>query len=52
MASEDINQFPVVEDGRLMGMVARDALVKFIALRSELQAWGAPGRTALSGSEP
>lgn len=39
MASEDVNQFPVIEDGRLTGMVARDSLLKFIGLRSELQAW-------------
>lgn len=41
MAGEDINQFPVMEDGRFVGMVARDSLLKFIALRSELGAWKA-----------
>ena len=41
MANEDVNQFPVMDDGRLVGMIARDALLKFVALRSELQAWRA-----------
>lgn len=36
MASEDMNQFPVMDNGRLVGMVARDALMKFIGLRAEL----------------
>ena len=39
MANEDVNQLPVIEDGRLVGMVARDALLKFVGLRAELQAW-------------
>ena len=39
MASEDVNQFPVMDDGRLVGMVARDTLMKFIGLRAELRAW-------------
>lgn len=41
MAAEDVNQFPVMEDGRLVGMVARDGLLRFIGLRAELQAWKA-----------
>ena len=36
MTEEGVNQLPVVEDGQLMGMVARDNLVSFINARSEL----------------
>lgn len=36
LTGEDINQVPVVEDGRIVGMVARDNLLAFIRLRSEL----------------
>ena len=36
MAEEGANEFPVVEDGKLMGVVARDNLVGFINTRSEL----------------
>jgi len=31
-----VNQMPVVEDGQLIGMIARDNLVGFINARSEL----------------
>jgi CBS domain-containing protein len=34
MADEDVNQFPVMSDGRLEGMVARDGLLGFIQLHS------------------
>ena len=37
MAVEDVNQFPVLDGGRLVGMVARDALLKYMNLRSEPQ---------------
>lgn len=37
MTVEDVNQFPVLDEGRLVGVVARDALLKFMNLRSELQ---------------
>jgi CBS domain-containing protein len=36
MTGEDVNQFLVVDDGQLLGMVARDNLLKFIQVRSEL----------------
>ncbi|MBI5044301.1 MAG: CBS domain-containing protein, partial [Nitrospirae bacterium] len=36
MASEDINQLPVVEDSRLLGIVARDNILAFIHNRAEL----------------
>lgn len=38
MTTEDVNQFPVMDDGRLVGMVARDGLLRFIQLRTELGA--------------
>lgn len=34
MTQEDVNQFPVISDGRLEGMVARDSLLSFIQLHS------------------
>ena len=36
MTEDGVNQLPVVEDGQLMGIVARDNLVGFINARSEL----------------
>ncbi len=36
MTTEDINQFPVVEDGRLVGMIARENVLNFIQMRGEL----------------
>src|SRR4030067_208214 len=36
MASEDINQLPVVEDSRLLGIVGRDSILAFIHNRAEL----------------
>ena len=36
MTSEDINQFPVMENGRLLGMVARNKLLAFLRTRAEL----------------
>jgi CBS domain-containing protein len=36
MTTEDVNQFLVVDDGQLLGMVARDNLLRFIRVRSEL----------------
>jgi len=36
MAAEDVNQFVVMEDERLLGMVARDKLLNFIRVRVEL----------------
>src|SRR3989304_1525927 len=37
MDSQDINQFPVVEGGRLLGIVARDSILRFIRVHSELR---------------
>lgn len=36
MTAEDINQVPVVEDGRLLGMISRDRVLAFLATRAEL----------------
>jgi Zn-dependent protease/CBS domain-containing protein len=36
MAAEDVNQLVVVDDGQLVGMVARDNLLNFIRTRAEL----------------
>ncbi len=36
MTAEDVNQFPVMDSGRLLGMVARDNVLAFLRTRSEL----------------
>ncbi len=36
MTSEDINQFPVMENGQLLGMVARNNVLDFLRARAEL----------------
>jgi len=36
MTTEDVNQMPVIEDGQMVGMVARDSLLAFINTRKEL----------------
>jgi predicted transcriptional regulator len=36
MTVEDVNQLPVVEDGAIVGIVARDSLLSFIHTRAEL----------------
>jgi Zn-dependent protease len=40
MTAEDINQYPVVEDGQLLGMVARDHILAFLRTRAELSIRG------------
>jgi len=38
MTEEDVNQMPVVEeDGRMVGMIARDNLLSYISVRGELE---------------
>jgi len=37
MTEEGVNQLPVIEGGRLVGMLARDRLVGFIRVRAELR---------------
>ena len=36
MISEDINQLPVVQDGRLLGVVSRDAVIRSLEIRRRL----------------
>lgn len=36
MTAEDINQVPVVEDGKLVGMISRDRVLAFLTTRAEL----------------
>jgi len=36
MTAEDVNQFPVMEDGRLLGMVGRDNVLAFLRARKDL----------------
>ncbi len=36
MGESDINQMPVVSEGRVIGVVARDNLIRFLRTRSEL----------------
>lgn len=37
MDQEDVNQLPVVDDGRFLGLIARDNLLRLIRVRSELR---------------
>ena len=37
MTAENLNEVPVVEDGRLIGMISRDRLLHFITVRAELE---------------
>jgi len=36
MGADDVNQYPVLEEGRLLGMVARDRMLGFLRARTEL----------------
>jgi Zn-dependent protease/CBS domain-containing protein len=36
LTEQNINQLPVVKDGNIIGMIARDSLLSFIGIRSEL----------------
>lgn len=36
MAGHEIHQIPVIEDGRLLGLLTRNALLRFLQLRQEL----------------
>jgi CBS domain-containing protein len=38
LTGQNINQLPVVKDGNIVGMIARDNLLSFISVRSELGA--------------
>lgn len=37
LTRENVNQLPVVKDGNIIGMIARDNLLSFIQIRSELR---------------
>jgi len=43
MADEDVNQFPVMEDGQLLGMVGRDNVLAFLRTLVELDRAGGAG---------
>jgi Mg/Co/Ni transporter MgtE len=36
MTASDVNQMPVMDNGQLLGMVARDRVLAFIRTRAEL----------------
>lgn len=36
MAKEDVNQLPVISEGRLVGMISRDMIVRYLVTRQEL----------------
>ena len=36
MAGRDVNQLPVVQDGRLVGVLSRDAIVHYLEVRRDL----------------
>ncbi len=36
MAGQDVNQLPVVQDGRLVGVLSRDAIVHYLEVRRDL----------------
>ena len=37
MDEQDVNQIPIVENGKLLGVVARDSILRFIRINSELR---------------
>jgi len=36
MDENDINQMPVASEGRVIGLISRDSLIRFLRTRSEL----------------
>ena len=36
MAGRDVNQLPVVQDERLVGVLSRDAIVRYLEIRRSL----------------
>jgi predicted transcriptional regulator len=36
IASEDVNQLPVLEHGKLRGVISRDHIVRLLSARAEL----------------
>lgn len=43
MVNQDINQMPVVENGRLVGMISREAIVRYLEVRRNLGLDGGSG---------
>jgi len=41
LAEQDINQLPVVEDGRLVGLLSRSNVMRYLQVREELGVTGA-----------
>jgi CBS domain-containing protein len=37
MDTQDINQVPVVEDGRLVGLLSRESIIRYLQVRQSLQ---------------
>ena len=37
MEESEVNQMPVVSDGRVIGLITRDNLLRFLRIRSELK---------------
>jgi CBS domain-containing protein len=36
MVGRDVNQLPVVQDGRLVGVLSRDAIMRYLEIRRSL----------------
>jgi CBS domain-containing protein len=36
MSGQDVNQLPVVQDGRLVGVLSRDAIIRALQVRQSL----------------
>lgn len=50
IAAEDVNQFPVGDDGQLVGMVARDDRLNSLRRRAEISGTGARSPEPTSGT--
>lgn len=48
MVQEDINQVPVLDDGRFVGMISRNGLLAYLAERGDLEPLNA-GKHSLPG---
>lgn len=52
MATQDVHQLPVVENGRLLGLVTRADIVRLIQIHGELSAVGRPEPVTRSNEQP
>ncbi|MBE3560525.1 MAG: CBS domain-containing protein, partial [Ktedonobacteraceae bacterium] len=50
MNTQDVNQLPVVQDGRLLGVLSRDAVLRSLEIRSSL-GLHQPGTTSTEKEE-